>query len=100
MSWLLRKVLNAQNAHTFGFQELKTLKNALTVNAEIGDKMTQIKRFLRITKYLGFWLEPYLDYQERVNAFCKTVKVITINTIFVSGRITHFVVYEDAVKPL
>jgi len=82
----------------FGFQELKTHKNAQTASEEIGDEMIQIKRFLRITKYLGFWLESYLDYEKRVNTFCKTVKVITINTIFVSGRITHFVVYEDAVQ--
>jgi len=79
----------------FGFPELKTHKNVLIVNGEIGDRMIQIKRFLRQIKYLGFWLEPYLDYEIRVNDFCKTVKVISVNTLFVSGRITHFVVYDD-----
>lgn len=56
--------------------------------------MIQIKRIKRKTKYFGFWFEKYQDYEKRVNDFLKTVKTITVNTRFIGGQITHFVVYE------
>jgi len=60
--------------------------------------MIQIRKFKRASKYLGCWVEPYPDYENRVNDFCKRNKVIAINTLTFGGLVTHFIVYEDEPK--